>query len=136
MTSDRLAYQDLRGFTRSRSELLPCTRSQVHLTSAAVNGLPSCHLTSLRRWNVSREPSSSHAQSVPSSGTMAERLFWGMCWSNKTRLLNTAIIGRSATTVDSSWIDMLAGLSIMYCLRIPPDFWAYTVLLPATSPRI
>ena len=32
--------------------------------------------------------------------------------------------GRSATTVDSSWIDMLAGLSIMYSLRMPPCFWA------------
>ena len=36
----------------------------------------------------------------------------------------TPIIGRSATTVVSSWIDMLAGLSMMYCLRMPPLFWA------------
>ena len=46
------------------------------------------------------------------------------CWSKMTRLLNTAIIGRSATTVDSSWIDMLAGLSIWYSRRMPPDFCA------------
>ena len=52
------------------------------------------------------------------------RLFCGTCWSNITRLLNTAIIGRSATTVVSSWIDMLAGLSMIYCLRMPPCFWA------------
>jgi len=28
-----------------------------------------------------------------------------------------------------SWIDMLAGLSIMYCLRMPPDFWASAAAL-------
>src|SRR5438034_2188565 len=99
-------------------------RSQVHLTSAAVNGLPSCHFTPCRRWKSSLVPSSSQAQSVASSGTMSERLFCATRWSNSTRLFITAIIGRSATTVVSSWIDMLAGLSIMYCLRIPPCFWA------------
>src|SRR6266446_4734885 len=41
-----------------------------------------------------------------------------------TRLLNTPIIGPSANTVDSSWIDMLAGLSGLYILRIPPGFCA------------
>src|ERR1700730_8421759 len=69
-------------------------------------------------------PSSSHAQSAARSGTIEARLFCATCWSNMTRLLNTPIIGRSATTVVSSWIDMLAGLSIMYCLRIPPCFCA------------
>jgi hypothetical protein len=41
-----------------------------------------------------------------------------------TRLLKTAIIGRSANTVASSWIDMLAGLSGEYILRMPPAFCA------------
>jgi hypothetical protein len=41
-----------------------------------------------------------------------------------TRLLNTPIIGPSAKTVAFSWIDMLAGLSGEYILRIPPDFCA------------
>src|ERR1700730_4507985 len=41
-----------------------------------------------------------------------------------TRLLNTPIIGPSAKTVDSSWIDMLAGLSALNILRTPPCFWA------------
>src|SRR5438477_7815616 len=99
-------------------------RSQVHLTSAAVNGLPSCHFTPCRRWKTSLVPSSSQAQSVASSGTMSERLFCATRWSNSTRLFITAIIGRSATTVVSSWIDMLAGLSLMYCLRTPPCFCA------------
>src|SRR5260370_34427814 len=37
-----------------------------------------------------------------------------------TRLLNTPIAGRSAATVDSSRIDMLAGLSKCDILRMPP----------------
>src|SRR6266403_25258 len=41
-----------------------------------------------------------------------------------TRLLKTAIIGPSETIVDSSWIDMLAGLSPWGILRMPPDFCA------------
>src|SRR6516165_600510 len=41
-----------------------------------------------------------------------------------TRLLNTPIIGPSATNVASSWIDMLAGLSGVYIFRMPPAFWA------------
>src|SRR5689334_23380329 len=45
ITSSRLRYQDLRGLTRNFSVDLPVIRSQVHLTSAAVNGFPSCHLT-------------------------------------------------------------------------------------------
>ena len=49
-----------------------------------------------------------------------------------TRLLNTPIIGRLVASVDSSSIDMLAGLSKWPILRIPPCFapmpspWAAT----------
>jgi hypothetical protein len=39
-----------------------------------------------------------------------------------TRLLKTPIIGRSAKTVASSRIDMLAGLSTVYIFRMPPAF--------------
>src|SRR5271165_464797 len=42
-----------------------------------------------------------------------------------TRLLNTPIIGASVEIVDSSWIDMLAGLSRCGILRMPPDFCAW-----------
>src|SRR5690242_21582517 len=42
-----------RALTRSFSLDLPCTRSKVHVTSAAVNGLPSCHLTPSRNLKVS-----------------------------------------------------------------------------------
>src|SRR3984893_4250411 len=41
-----------------------------------------------------------------------------------TRLLKTAIIGIWEKTVASSWIDMLAGLSMLYNFRMPPGFCA------------
>src|SRR5206468_7876930 len=115
----RLRYQDLRGLTRSFSADLPVSRPQVHLTSAAVNGLPSCHLTPWRNLKLSSLPSSLQAQLSARSGTIVDRLFCAMCWSNMTKLLNTAIIGPSETIVDSSWIDMLAGLSPCGMRRMP-----------------
>src|SRR6266851_333113 len=114
-----MRYQDLRGLMRNFSLALPCSMSQVHLTSFAVNGLPSCHLTPWCNGKVSSVPSSFHDQPVARSGTIDSRLFCFTCWSNMTRLLNTPIIGPSANTVDSSWIDMLAGLSGLYILRMP-----------------
>src|SRR5438552_15132955 len=124
VTSSRLRYQGLRGFMRSFSLDLPVKRSQVHFTSLAVNGLPSCQATPWRSGNVSSVPSSFHDQPIARSGTIEPRLFCATCSSKRTRLLNTAITGRVATGVASSWIDMLAGLSIMYCRRTPPCFCA------------
>jgi len=46
-----------------------------------------------------------------------------------TRLLNTPIIGPRAAIVDSSWIDMLAGLSPEGIRKMPPGFWAKAVPL-------
>src|SRR5215472_11405879 len=129
VTSSRFRYQDLRGLTRSLFSDLPVSMSQVHLTSWAVNGLPSCHLTPWRNGKVSSVPSSLHAQPVARSGTIDCRLFCFTCWSKRTRLLNTPIIGPSATKVISSWIDMLAGLSRLYILRMPPAFWANAAAL-------
>jgi hypothetical protein len=40
--------------------------------------------------------------------------------------LNTPIMGPKVAIVDSSWIDMLAGLSPEGIRKIPPDFWART----------
>jgi hypothetical protein len=96
----------------------------VHLTSAAVNGLPSCHLTPCRNVKVRSVPSSFNDQLVARSGTIDERLTWGTCWSNMTRLLNTPITGLWATAVLSSSSDMLAGLAGLSILRTPPRFWA------------
>src|SRR5205823_8467494 len=92
--------------------------------SLAVNGSPSCHLTPWRSLKVSVVASSLHDHSLARSGTIVSSRFCAMCWSNITRLLNTAIIGPSETIVDSSWIDMLAGLSPWGILRMPPDFCA------------
>ena len=83
----------------------------MHLTSAAVNGLPSCHLTPWRNLKVSSVPSSLHDQLVAKSGTIDFMLFWGSSCLYMTRLLNTPIIGTTVEYVASSRIDMLAGLS-------------------------
>src|SRR5580704_2624711 len=109
---------------RSFSAALPLNRSQVHLTSRAVNGSPSCHLTPWRSGKVSSVPSSFEDQLVARSGTIDLMLFCGTSCLYITRLLKTPIIGRSAAAVDSSRSDMLAGLSKWEILRIPPVFWA------------
>src|SRR5205814_6037057 len=124
LTASRFLHQDLRGLTLSFSLDFPVSRSNVHWTSLAVKGLPSCQLTPARNGKVSSVPSSFHDQPVARSGTIEPRLFCFTCWSNTTRLLNTPIIGPSATNVASSWIDMLAGLSGEYIFMMPPGFWA------------
>jgi len=121
-TSATLAYHDLRGLMRSFSLALSIKRSKVHLTSAAVKGLPSCHLRPCRKGNVNSVPSSFHDQPVARSGTIERRLFCGTFCLNMTRLLNTPDIGRLTACVDSSSIDMLAGLSKWPMWRIPPAF--------------
>src|SRR6516225_3333317 len=77
VTSSRLRYQALRGSRRNLSLVLPAIRSQVHFTSALVNGLPSCHLTPSRRRKASSVLSSSHDHSVARSGTIDRRLVCG-----------------------------------------------------------
>src|SRR5262245_8353570 len=47
VTLSMLAYQPLRKLTLKLSAALPASRSKVHLTSAEVNGLPSCQVTPL-----------------------------------------------------------------------------------------
>src|SRR5882762_1502243 len=119
-----LRYHDLRGLMRNLSEERSDSVSQVHFTSRAVNGLPSCHLTPWRKGNVSCVPSSLHDQPVARSGTTEPMLFCATCWSKMTRLLNTPIIGMPTAIVDSSWIDIDAGLVKLGICRMPPGFWA------------
>src|SRR6266851_5728111 len=57
-------------------------------------------------------------------GAVELRLFCATCWSKTTRLLNTPISGMPAAIVDSSWIDMLAGLAKPGICRMPPGFCA------------
>src|SRR5438067_12984245 len=53
-----------------------------------------------------------------------------------TRLLKTAIIGRCAKAVDSSRMDIEAGLSGLNIRRTPPGFWAWTALaVPNTASK-
>src|SRR5215472_8045663 len=124
LTSSRFLYQDLRGLRRSLLSDMPVSMSQVHLTSRAVNGLPSCHLTPWRSGKVSSVPSSLHDQLTARSGTIDCMLFCGTSCLYITRLLKTPIIGRLAAAVASSCNDMLAGLSKWDILRTPPCFCA------------
>src|SRR5712691_13333675 len=124
VTSSRFAYQDLRGLRRSASPALPASMSQVHFTSLAANGVPSCHLTPWRSGKVNSVPSSFHDQLVARSGMIDSMLFCGTSCLYITRLLKTPIIGRNAANVDSSCSETLAGLSKNGTLRIPPDFCA------------
>src|SRR5436305_13720992 len=108
--SATLFHQDLRGLARNRSWPRPLSRSQVHLTSAAVKGFPSCHLTPGCSLKVSALPSSLHDQLSASSGRIVARLFCAMCWSYTTRLLKTPIIGISVVFVPYTWLDIEDGL--------------------------
>src|ERR1044072_7149547 len=99
VTLSTLAYQPLRKLTLKFSGALPCRRSIVHFTSAAVKGLPSCHFTPLRKVKVSVLPSSLHVHFSARSGTMSSRLFCFLAGSNIARLLNTPIIGSKTEIV-------------------------------------
>src|SRR5467141_2602505 len=120
----RLRYQDLRGLVRSLSSLLPRIRSQVHLTSAPVKGLPSCQLTPCRSSKVSALKSAFHDHLVARSGSIVSIRFCGTSGLKRTKLLKTAIIGFWAELNASSWIDMLAGLSYWNTRSTPPRFCA------------
>ena len=85
--------------------------SKVHLTSAEVNGLPSCHLTPCFNLNVSFLPPSPQAQLSARSGTSVSVLFCALLWSNITRLLKTGMKGTLIEKVAPSWIEALPGLS-------------------------
>src|SRR4029077_19181931 len=78
-------------------------------------------------------PSSLHDQLVARSGTIECRLVCATSCLYMIRLLKTCIIGCSAARVDSSRIDMLAGLSKCESLRTPPCFWASAGLAAASA---
>src|SRR5712692_816030 len=99
VTSARFAYQDVRGLRRSLSLALPVSKSQVHCTSFAVNGLPSCHLTPWRSEKLSSVPSSLHDHHVAGSGTIDCLLSCATSCLYRTRLVKTPIIGRLTAAV-------------------------------------
>src|SRR6202041_1605716 len=102
VTSLRLIHHASRALSRSLSCTFPCSRSQVHLTSLAVNGLPSCHLTPGCNLKVSSVPSAFHDQLSARSGTMSSRLFSFWLGTTTTRLLKTSIIGATTEIVPPS----------------------------------
>src|SRR5258708_36396314 len=71
--SSTLLHQDLRGLARSLSLARPVKRSKVHLTSAEVNGVPSCHLTPWWSLKVSPLPASLHDHLSARSGRIVSR---------------------------------------------------------------
>src|SRR5712672_3729154 len=97
---------------RSFSLALPLSRSQVHLTSWAVKGLPSCHFTPWRSGKVSSVPSSFEDQLVARSGTIDFMLFCGSSCLYITRLLKTPIIGTTVEYVASS-MNRHAGRAVL-----------------------
>src|SRR6185369_2211983 len=126
-TSLRLEYHSLRGFLRMialSSGTWPASASQVHLTSADVNNLPSCHFTPWRSLKVSCVWSALYDQLSASSGTILSGLFTFSLGSKTTRLLNTDMKGWFTEIVDSSWIEALGGLSRWEMRNVPPCFCA------------
>src|SRR3981189_1806591 len=91
---------------------LPISIRQVHCTSLAVNGWPSCHFTPCRSLKVSLVLVWSQDQLSARSGTTLSRLSWTLEGSNTTRLLKTAINGVTDAMVDSSCSEALGGLSL------------------------
>src|SRR3546814_19050998 len=90
-----MLYQAARGLLRSFLPSRPATRSQVHFTSAAVKGSPSCHLTPSRSLKVSFVRSSFHDQLSARSGRIVSRLLRRSSWSYTTTPLYTEI-GRAS----------------------------------------
>ena len=83
----------MRGFWRNFCCDLPISMSKVHLTSAEVNGLPSCHLTPCFSLKVSFLLSPLQAQLSARSGTIESTLFCATSCLNMTRLLKTGMKG-------------------------------------------
>src|ERR1700735_1639300 len=98
-TSLMLNHHVLRGFLRILLSTLPVRASHVHFTSAEVNGLPSCHFTPSRSWNVNVRSSSLYFHDVARSGTIASSRFCLLSGSNTTKLLNTGVNGVSTVVV-------------------------------------
>src|SRR5580704_10259419 len=88
LTSCSFPYQTLRGLRwKSALSPLPISIRQVHCTSLAVNGLPSCQTTPCRSLKVSLVLVESHDQLSARSGTTVSRLSCGLAGSKRTRLL-------------------------------------------------
>src|ERR1700754_1396625 len=113
LMSCSFVYQTFRGLRlKSCVSVFPISIRQVHCTSLAVNGWPSCHFTPWRNLKVSFVLVASHDQLSARSGITVSMLSWGLAGSNITRLLNSAANGITEAMVDSSSSDVEGGLSL------------------------
>src|SRR4029079_7940726 len=113
LTSVSLLYQTFRGLRlKSWVSVLPISMRQVHCTSLAVNGWPSCHFTPCRSLNVSLVLVESQDQLSARSGTTESMLSWTCAGSNTTRLLKMAANGVTEAIVASSCSEVEGGLSL------------------------
>src|SRR4051794_27819512 len=113
LTSLSLVYQTLRGLRlKSCVSVLPISIRQVHCTSLAVNGWPSCHFTPCLSLKVSLVLVESQDQLSARSGITVSIFSCGLAGSNTTRLLKTAANGITEAMVDSSSSDVEGGLSL------------------------
>src|ERR1700751_3662429 len=112
-TSCSFVYQIFRGLRwKSALSPLPISIRQVHCTSLAVNGWPSCHLTPWRSLKVSFVLVPSHDQLSARSPITVSRLSCGLAGSNTTRLLKIAANGVTEAMVDSSSSEVEGGVSL------------------------
>src|ERR1700755_1528860 len=113
LTSCSLVYQTFRGLRlKSCVSALPMSIRQVHCTSLAVNGWPSCHFTPWCSLKVSLGLVASHDQLSARSPITVSRLSCGLAGSNTTRLLKIAANGVTDAMVDSSSSEVLGGVSL------------------------
>src|ERR1700752_3754195 len=113
LMSRSFVYQTFRGLRlKSCVSVFPISIRQVHCTSFAVNGWPSCHFTPWRSLKVSFVLVESQDQLSARSGMTVARLSCGLAGSNITRLLNTAANGITEAMVASSRSDVEGGLSL------------------------
>src|SRR5450830_1891384 len=97
------------------------TFSRVHLTSAEVNGLPSCHFTPLRRWKVSVLLSLETSQLSASAGRSLKSL------SYSTRPSNTLALKKPVGAAVLSAEVRITGSGWMIAVSVPPRVWAGTL---------
>src|SRR5580765_6606946 len=127
------SYQSLRGFTLSRALAsgAPRTASKVYFTSCDVKGLPSCHLTSLRRKKTRLRWLSCHDHFSASSGMIVSTLSCFFAGSKYTRLLKQGLACWVVATVDSSWTDRL-GVALSGEVTSTPPYFGLWAVAPTT----
>src|SRR5262249_38284625 len=134
-TASRLAYQSLRGLIRSLAGASGASRSmsKVNLTSFDVNGLPSCHFTSLRRKNTRFRKLSCQDHFSARSGTIVSMLSVGLVGSKNTRLLKHGKDGKLVEYVAASCTAKPCGRSSRsMTLIVPPCFGVCAEVAEAT----